>query len=109
MTWQIVYYSKRVYQDIASLPETLLGSFLAYTKIMEDHGPNLGMPHTRPMGNGLFEIRASGKEGIARIFYCTLKGDQIWILHSFVKKTQQTPKSELQIAKKRLKEVKEYD
>ena len=58
------------------------------------------------MGGGLFEIRAKGKEGIGRSFYCTLKGKEIVILHSFIKKSQKTPKRELDLAKKRMKEIK---
>ncbi len=68
-------------------------------------GPNLGMPYTRSMGEGLFEIRIKAKEGIARVFYCTAVEHEIVVLGSFVKKTQETPKKELDIALKRLKEV----
>jgi len=41
---------------------------------MEEYGPNLGMPHTRALGNGLFEIRAKAEEGIGRAFFCTMVG-----------------------------------
>jgi phage-related protein len=41
---------------------------------MEVYGPDLGMPHTRAMGDGLFELRLKAAEGIARVFYCTLLG-----------------------------------
>jgi phage-related protein len=44
------------------------------TERMKAFGPNLGMPYTRPMGEGLFEIRAKGKEGIGRAFFCTIIG-----------------------------------
>lgn len=64
------------------------------------------MPHTRAMSDGLFELRVKGKEGIARVFYCTLAGKRIIILHGFVKKTQKTPQKELKIAQRRLKEIK---
>lgn len=58
------------------------------------------------MGNGLFELRCKGAEGIGRAFYCTMVGREIVILHSFIKKTQETPERELKTARKRLKEVK---
>lgn len=57
-------------------------------------------------GDGLFELRLKAQEGIGRVFYCTLIGKRIVILHSFVKKTQKTPTNELNIATLRLKEVK---
>jgi hypothetical protein len=76
---------------------------------MTEHGPDLGMPFTKCFGKGLFEIRAKAQEGIARGFYCTLTVRKIIILHVFVKKTQSTPKKDLDLAKKRLSEVKNYD
>jgi phage-related protein len=69
-------------------------------------GPALGRPYTESMGEGLFEIRAKGKEGIGRSLFCTLKGKEIVILHSFIKKTKKTPNRELKLARKRMKEVK---
>lgn len=76
---------------------------------MLEFGPNLGMPHTRSMGDRLFELRVKSKEGIARVFYCTLIGERKVILHNFVKKTQKTPNRELKIARCRLKEVIDND
>ncbi len=58
------------------------------------------------MGDGLFELRCKGAEGIGRAFYCTMVGREIVILHNFIKKTQETPDRELMTARKRLKEVK---
>lgn len=72
---------------------------------MQVFGPYLGMPFTQAMGGGLTEIRAKGQEGIARAFFCTVVGQEIVILHAFVKKTQKTPQKELTLARKRLKEV----
>ena len=62
---------------------------------MEVYGPDLGMPHTRAMGQGLFELRLKTAEGIARVFYCTVIDRQIVMLHQFVKKTEKTPAREL--------------
>jgi phage-related protein len=71
--------------------------------MMERHGADLRMPHSRSMGQGLFELRCRGKEGIGRVFYCTMVGREIVILHSFIKKTQETPERELATARKRLR------
>lgn len=57
------------------------------------------------MGDGLFEVRARGVEGIGRAFFCTLVGQRIVVLHGFVKKTQATPAAKLKTARKRLKDV----
>ena len=58
------------------------------------------------MSDGLSELRVKGKEGIARVFYCTLVGQRIVMLHGFAKKSQQTPPKELKLARQRLAEVK---
>lgn len=69
-------------------------------------GPHLGEPHTKAFGDGLFELRLKGAEGIARVFFCTMIGRRIVKLHSFVEKTNKTPARELDIAQSRLKEFK---
>ena len=104
--WTIEYYSDKVQQIILSLPASLLAHYLQYTTTMLEVGPYLGMPHTKAMGDGLFELRVRGQEGIARVFYCTQIGKRIIVLHSFVKKTQKTPIKELEIARRRMKEIK---
>jgi phage-related protein len=72
---------------------------------MEIYGPDLGLPHTKAMGGGLFELRIKAAEGIARVFYCSIVGRRIVILHQFVKKTDKTPAKELQVARRRMKEI----
>jgi len=57
----------------------------------------------------LFEIRAKGKEGIGRAFFCMVVDRRIIILHAFIKKSQKTPVKELAIARKRLADVKRQD
>lgn len=109
MAWNIQYYSEAIESEVLALPSGLLARYLRLTDLMLEFGPNLGMPHTRSMGDRLFELRVKGKEGIARVFYCTLVGEKIVMLHSFVKKTQKTPNRELQIARRRLKEVLKHD
>ena len=63
------------------------------------------MPFTDSLGQGLFEIRARGKEGIGRAFFCTLVGRKILILHAYLKKSQKIPARELQVARRRLADV----
>ena len=109
MNYTIDFYSENVQADIMGLPETLAARFLNLADRMKIVGANLGEPHTKAFGNGLFELRIKGSEGIARVFYCTLVNRRIMMLHSFVKKTQKTPPRELRIAENRLKEIKNAD
>jgi phage-related protein len=105
MAYTIHFYNASVQAEIEEWPAGINASFTRIAQQMVESGPNLGLPYTRPFGEGLFEIRAKGAEGIGRAFFCTLVGRRVVILHSFIKKTQQTPASELKTARKRLKEV----
>ncbi|RJR36843.1 MAG: type II toxin-antitoxin system RelE/ParE family toxin [Deltaproteobacteria bacterium] len=104
MSWKIVYYSEVVRQWVDGLPPDLRAYYARITERMLKHGPYLRMPYVRPLGQGLNEIRAIGKEGIARVFFAA-RSEQIVILHGFVKKTERTLKRELDTARRRLKEI----
>jgi len=107
MTWEIDYYSDALQQEIMRLPVGLQARYIHLTERMITYGTNLGMPHTRAMSNGLFELRMKSKEGIGRVLYCTLVGRHIVMLHAFVKKSQKTPSNDMKIAISRMKEVKQ--
>ena len=103
--WRIVYFNDRVQNDVLSMPSGILADYLRLTEAMALYGADLRMPHSRALGAGLFELRPKGPEGIGRVFYCTQVGRVIVILHSFIKKTQETPDADMRMARKRLKEV----
>jgi len=107
MNWRVSFYSAELQDEILGLPTGFVVRFLRYAERMEVYGPDLGMPHTRAMGDGLFELRLKAAEGIARVFYCTLVGRRVVILHRFIKKSEKTPLNELKIARNRMKEVKD--
>lgn len=109
MEYTIQYLSEQVQQEILSLPKTLAARYVVLTTRMTAVGPNLGEPHTKAMGGGLSELRLKGAEGIARVFYCTLVGRRIVMLHGFVKKTQATPQRVLELAMSRMKELRRED
>ena len=109
MKWKIKFYTKSVEQMVNRLEKSINAKMIAIFNMMLEHGPDLGMPYTKAMGKGLFEIRAKGQAGIARGFFCTITNNTIVILHVFVKKTEKTPKNELDLAQKRMKEVKKHD
>ncbi len=105
MTWTIDYYSEEVRREIDALPVGIRASYARLTDLLQEFGLDLRMPHSRAMGGGLFELRPKGREGIARVFYCMKVGKRIIMLHSFIKKTQETPKREIDIARCRQKEI----
>ena len=109
MKWKINYYNQSVREDARELPPSIKAKFEAIMDKMLEYGPDLGLPFTKAMGKGLFEIRAKGHAGIARGLFCTISKNTVVILHIFIKKTDATPKRELDLAIKRMKEVKSHD
>ncbi len=106
MDWKIIYYSEALQEEIFNFPPGIQARYIHLTDRMCVYGANLGMPHTRAMKDGLFELRLKSKEGIGRVFYCTLVKKRIVMLHSFIKKTDKTPRKELKTAILRMNEVK---
>ena len=107
MNWRVSFDSAELQEEILGLPAGFAARFLRYAERMEVYGPDLDMPHTRAMGDGLFELRLKAAEGIARLFYCTLVGRRVVMLHQFIKKSEKTPLNDLKIGRKRMKEVKD--
>ena len=106
MDYTIEYYSDAVQEQIMELPDTLAARYIVLTRRMIALGPNIGEPHTKAFGEGLFELRLKGAEGIARVFFCTLVGKRIVMLHSFIKKSNRTSTREREVAETRMKEIK---
>jgi len=105
MAWEIDFYAG-VEAAILEMPEKIQARMIHLLEMIEAHGANLGEPHTKSLGDGLFEIRAKAKEGLGRGLYCYMDGQSVQILHAFVKKDQKTPKKDLDLARNRMKEVK---
>jgi len=109
---KLKYYTRQQEssKDLTPFSPRYSGPFSGIRRIIKYGVPGipaaLGKPYTAPIGKGLFEIRARGKEGIGRSFYCGIKGMEIIILHSFIKKSQKTPRKEIELARARMKEVK---
>lgn len=104
MSWKIKFY-EGVEEDILKLPIKLQARVLRLLELMEKQGANLGMPHTKPLTNDLFELRAKAKEGIARGIFCYQKGKTIIVLYVFPKKDQKIRKQDLDKADKRMRKV----
>jgi phage-related protein len=105
MRWTVVFFDVHVEAALLELQPSFIARFIRYAERMEEFGPNLGMPHTRAMGKGLFELRLQAPDGLARIFHCVLSDRRVVILHHFAKKSAKTPARELAMARKRLEEI----
>ncbi len=65
-----------VEKQTLAFPKGILADFLRVVELIEEFGPAIGRPHTAPLGKGLFEIRAKGREGISRSIFCSGQGSE---------------------------------
>lgn len=94
------------FQEIEALSPQIKAKVLNGLDKLELQGNELRFPHTRPIREGLFELRVGGKN-ISRTFFAFNVGSKIYILRTFVKKSQKTPMREIELAFKRLEEMKD--
>lgn len=105
MSYEIEYFHPRIEAELDRWPSSIRADFRKISLLLVEYGLQVRMPYSKAMGDGLFEMRPKGRDGIGRVFYCYVKGKRIIILHSFIKKSQKTPHKELQLARKRMQEV----
>ena len=105
MFYSLEYFNSHVQDEVRHWPTGVLADYTRLVDLLLEFGPDLRMPQSRALGDGLFELRPRGREGIGRALYCFVIGRRVVVVHAFVKKTQATPDRELAIARKRMKEV----
>ena len=104
--WTVEFLDRRVRRELDALPADMLASFVHIAELLEEHGPQaVRMPYVRPLGRKLYEIRASGKDGIARAIYIAAKGRRLVVLHALVKKSEMTPKRAIDLALQRARRI----
>jgi phage-related protein len=92
-------------REIRALAGDLRARFLRVASLLEEFGPaRVGMPHVRPLGGALWEMRLKGKDGTARAIYFAAQGSRLVVVRVFVKKTERTPQREIELAQRRMKE-----
>ncbi len=70
-----------------------------------EFGWPIGLPSCRPVGSGLYETRSNISDGrIARVMFCIVKNEMV-LLHGFVKKSQKAPANDVELARRRQKEI----
>jgi phage-related protein len=106
MTWTILFLDDDVEKSLTALPLDVRASFERIVHLIEVHGlEKVREPYLKHLEGPIWEMRMKGRDGIARAAYVTAKGRRVVIVHVFVKKTQKTPRREIEIALKRAKEV----
>jgi phage-related protein len=107
MPYCVEYFNERVLAEIERWPVGILADYARLVELLAEFGPDLRMPHTRALGGGLFELRPHGREGIGRALYCFVLDERVVVLHAFIKKTKATRTRDLEVARRRMKEVRD--
>src|SRR6201996_8084251 len=106
MSWQVEILNEIVAAEIAALPTDMQARFLRLAERIASVGlESLGEPHVKHLEGKLWELRLTGRDGIARALYVTAIGRRLVVVRAFVKKTQKTPRAEIELALQRAKEV----
>ena len=103
----MIRIAKQCRKEIENFPNEIRGD-LADLMARLDIGFTLSMPISRPMpsiGKGVHELRLKDRSGVYRLIYVFLGHADIWFLHGFKKKTQATPQQNIELARKRLREI----
>ncbi len=106
MLWQVEVLNETVFAEIEALPADMQARFLRLAERICRVGLEiLGEPHVKYLEGKLWEMRLKGRDGIARALYVTAIGRRVVVVRAFVKKTQATPRAEIELALRRAKEV----
>lgn len=89
-----------VQEFLDSLEPKLLAKTLRTIDLLELNGPQLREPYSKPLEDGIFELRTKQGADITRVLYFFVIGKKVVLTNGFVKKTQKTPKAEKDLAKK---------
>ena len=106
MSWRIEILNDTVAAEIAALPVDMQARFVRLSeRIIQAGLESLGEPHVKHLEGKLWELRLTGRDGIARALYVTAVGRRVIVVRAFVKKTQKTPPGEIKLALQRVKEI----
>lgn len=106
MKWLVETLNEAVDEELEALPLDMRARFARIAELIETLGlEKVGYPHVRHLGHSLWEIRMTGRSGISRAIYVTAKVCRVVIVRVFIKKTQKTPRREIELALERAKEI----
>jgi phage-related protein len=108
MKWVVELLDHRVHDEIEALPEDMKARFRWIVQLIQSYGlERVHEPHVKFLKGPLWEMRIKGRDGISRAIYVAAKGRRVVVVRVFIKKTEKTPPSEIELALKRAKEVRQ--
>lgn len=106
MRWTVLFLNAAVVAEVEALPDDMRARLARFIKIIQETGLQaLPRDSVKHLEDKLWEMRVTGRDGISRVIYLMASGRRIVILRAFVKKTQKTPRREIEIAQLRAKDV----
>lgn len=106
MGWTVETLNETVDSEVEALPEDMRARLARIAKLIEEKSlERVGEPHVKHLEGRLWEIRLRGRSGISRALYVTAAGKRVVIVRVFVKKTEKTPRREMELALSRAKSV----
>jgi phage-related protein len=106
MSWSVVFLNPTVQAELDALPRDFRASFERITRLIQTFGlERVHEPYIKHLEDRIWEMRLRGRDGIARALYMTAIGKRVVVLRVFTKKTQKTPRREIELAQQRAKEV----
>jgi phage-related protein len=106
MSWTFVFVNSEVKAELDALSVDLRASFERIVTLVQSFGlERVHEPYIKHIEGRIWEMRLRGRDRIARALYLTASGRRVVILRVFVKKTQKTPRREIELARRRAQEV----
>ena len=106
MKFEVEFYKTEngkepIAEFLDSLDNKMAAKLVGLMEILEEKGPELRMPYSEHLEEGIFELRCKQGSNITRVLYFFFVGQKIIMTNGFVKKTQKTPPKEIKLAKER--------
>jgi len=99
MAWTVETLNETVDAELEALPEDMRARLSRITNLIEEVGlEHVAEPHVKRLEGRLWEMRLSGRSGISRALYVTAAGRRVVIVRVFVKKSEKTPRREIELA-----------
>lgn len=108
MSWTVEYVNRAAEAEVTALPADMRARFARIVLLIRSEGLHeVHGPQVKHLDGKLWEMRLKGRDGIARSIYVAASGRRMVVLRTFVKKTETTPRREIEIALTRMKEFRE--
>ena len=106
MMWTVETLNATVDEEIEALPADMRARLVRIAELITASGlENVHQPHIKHIEGLIWEMRMKGRDGISRALYVTARKQRVVIVRVFIKKTEKTPRSEIDIALTRAKEI----